>query len=295
MRIAGFFVAALLLTLGTTAVYAQSDSAWLGVALEVVEGAEAKSLGIDGGLKVTRVDDGSPAKEAGLETGDVILSAGEDAITTIEQMRTVMEDKRPGDLLSLGVRRSNGRNEPMLITLGSTNDKDDEFSDDARVKELRERLRDLDAERRKIREQLDERLEELRSGKADKETDTPPEPTPEVKPDVKPETHKPERVEVKVTMGASFVNLSAEESTEAGIEGGVRVTKVRTGGAAAEAGLQVDDVLVYVDSTTITGTGELRTLLADRKPGDRMEIEVIRKGKRQTLTLVLRAKNANGR
>ena len=295
MRIAGFAFVALLLTLGASTVFAQSDSAWLGVALEVVEGAEAKKLGIDGGLKVTRVDDNSPAAKAGLETGDIILSAGEDGITTIEQMRTVMEGKRPGDLLSLGVRRANGRNEPMLITLGSSNDKNDEFADDARVKELRERLRDLDSERRKISEQLDERLEELRTGKADKETDTPPEREPEAKPDVKPETHEPERVEVKVSMGASFVNLTNEESADAGIEGGVRVTKVRTGGAAAEAGLQVDDILVFVDSTTVTGTGELRTLLSERKPGDRLEVEVIRKGKRHTLTLVLRAKNANGR
>lgn len=294
MRIAGFVFVALLLTLGANVVAAQ-DSAWLGVALEVVEGDAAKKLGIDGGLKVTRVDDGSPAKAAGMETGDVILSAGEDTITTIEQMRTIMEAKRPGDLLSLGVRRANGRNEPMLITLGSTKDKNDEFGDDARVKELRDRLRDLDAERRKIREQLDERLDELRSGKADKETEPAPERQPEVKPDVKPETHKPDRVEVKVTMGASFVNLTLEESSKAGIEGGVRVTKVSTGGAAAEAGLQVDDILVFVDGTSMTGTGELRTLLADRKPGDRLEVEIIRNGKRQTLTLVLRAKNANGR
>ncbi|MBZ0137467.1 MAG: PDZ domain-containing protein [Planctomycetes bacterium] len=295
MRIAGLVFAALALVLSANTLCAQSDSAWLGVALEVVEGSDAKKLGIEGGLKVTRVDDKSPAKEAGLEVGDVILSAGENSVTSIEQMRTLMGDKRPGDLLSLGVRRSNGRNEPMLITLGSTADKDDKFADDARVKELRDRLRDLDAERRKIREQLDERLEELRKGKADKETQPAPERAPDPTPEVKPETHKPDRVDVKVTVGASFVNLTLEESTQAGIEGGVRVTKVSNGGAAAEAGLELDDIVLSVDKTVITGTGELRTLLADRKPGDHLSIEIVRDGKRKTLTLVLRAKNANGR
>lgn len=295
MRIAGVLLVTLLSVLMGGVAAAQADGAWLGVALEVVEGAEAQKLGIDGGLKVTRVDGGSPAQDSGLEVGDVILSAGEDSLKTIEQMRDIMSAKRPGDLLSLGVRRANGRNEPMLITLGSTRDKDNEFGDDARVKELRERIRDLDAERRKLREQLDERLDELRSGKADKTTEPTPEPEPQPVPEPKPETRKPERVEVKVTMGASFVNLSLEESAEAGIEGGIRVTRVSAGGAAAEAGLQEDDIVVSVDSTKLTGTGHLRTLLSEHNPGDHVKLEIIREGKRHSLTLVLRAKNANGR
>jgi S1-C subfamily serine protease len=290
MRIAGLMLFALILC--ATPLIAQ-DEAWLGVALEVVEGADARKLGIEGGLKVTRVDANSPAAKGGLEAGDVILSAGETSVTTIEKMREIMDAKRPGDMLSLGVRRANGRNEPLLITLGAVSDKDDKFADDARVKELRERLRDLDAERRKIREQLDQRLEELRTGKANKETETPPDSTPDPQPESEPETHKPDRVQIKVTIGASFVNLTLEESTEAGIEGGIRVKTVSTGGAAAEAGLRVDDVVVSVDKVAITGTGELRTLLSERKPGDHLEIEVLRSGKRVKLTLVLRAKNSN--
>ena len=128
MRFAGsVFCALMMLTMGATALAAQSGAAWLGVKLEVVEAPEAKKLGIDGGLKVTRVDEKSPAAEAGMVKGDIVLSAGEDTVTTIEQMRAVMAAKRPGDMLSLGVRRSNGRSEPLLITLGSTADKDDKF------------------------------------------------------------------------------------------------------------------------------------------------------------------------
>ena len=67
MRIAGFLFVALMLTLGAGTAFGQSDTAWLGVALEVVEGADAKKLGIDGGLKITRVDEKSPAAKAGLE------------------------------------------------------------------------------------------------------------------------------------------------------------------------------------------------------------------------------------
>ena len=70
MRFAGsVFCALMLLAMGATALAAQSGTAWLGVKLEVVDAPEAKKLGIDGGLKVTRVDDKSPAAEAGLNVG----------------------------------------------------------------------------------------------------------------------------------------------------------------------------------------------------------------------------------
>ena len=294
MRFAGVLSCVMILTLMCASqLVAQSGDAWLGIKVKVVEDADARKMGIDGGLKVTRVDDKSPAKQAGIEVGDIILSAGEETITTVEGMGNVMRDKRAGDMLSLGVRRSNGRTEPLMITLGSVKDKDDKFGDDARVKELRERLRDLDAERRRVKEDLDNRLNELAKGKADKvEEPTPSTEDPEKEPAVKPETHKPDRVKLGVTMGASFVNLDAEESKAAGIEGGIRVTNVAQGGAAAEAGLKVDDIVVYVNSDVLTGTGDLRTLLAEHNPGDKLELEIIREGKRKQLTLVLRAKNA---
>lgn len=292
MRLAGSLVCALLLLLGAGALKAQSD-AWLGVKLEVVEQADAKKLGIDGGLKVTRVDANSPAADGGLAVGDIILSAGEDSVTSIEQMGKIMGAKQPGDVLSLGVRRANGRNEPLMVTLGSSKDKDDKFADDAKVKELRERLRELDAERRRLRDQLDERLKELGSGKADKETTPAPKTEEPAKPEPKPaETHEPQRVRLKVTLGATFVNLEPEDSAKHGIEGGIRVTVVSEGSAAAEAGLKVDDVVASIGGEAVAGTGDLRTILAERNPGDRLEFEVIRAGKRQKLTVVLRGRDA---
>ena len=291
MRLLSLFVIALMFA---TVAAAQADTPWLGLKLEVVEAAEARGMGIDGGLKVTRVDDHSPAKEAGMEVGDVVLSAGQDAVTTIEKMREVLNAKRPGDVLSLGVRRSNGRNEPMLITLASAADKDGRFRDDAKVKELRDRLRDLDAERRRIREQLDERLDELGKGKADPETR--PTPTPEPAPEeIKPETRDPERVQPEVTMGARFVNLTPEEAASYKVEGGVKVRSVEAGSAAEKADLKVGDMITKINGESLTGTGELRLILAKHKPGDKLELEVLREGGQKThkRTLVLQAKGSN--
>ncbi|MBX3459188.1 MAG: PDZ domain-containing protein [Planctomycetes bacterium] len=280
----------LLLLLLAVPVAAQAKP-WLGIKAEVVEAAEANRLGIEGGLKVTRVDKGSPAAVAGVEVGDIVLSAGEKTVKTIEDMQSVMAGMRAGDFLSLGVRRANGRNEPLLVTMGSENDKDDKFKDDNRVKELRERLRELDSERRRVQDELDERLRQLREGKANPETQPQPErPQPETPESPKPEAKPIERTEVKVTLGASFKNLGVEDARKIGLEGGVTVTEVSQGGPAAEAGLQAGDVISHVGGEAVTGTGDLRTILARHKAGDAIELSLLRNGKRQKLTVVLRAR-----
>lgn len=281
-----------LMLLASPRVLAQTGDAWLGCSLQVVEAADAKKMGIEGGLKVTKVDNPSPAKEAGLEAGDIILSAGQSTVTTIEAMRDILKNKRPGDLLSLGVRRSNGRNEPLMVTLGSVADKDDRFKDDAKVKELREKLRGMDAERRKVAEELERRLEDLRSGKANKSTE--PELGPKVEepkaPENKPKTIEPERTTLTVSIGASFVNLTPEESRKLGIEGGIKATTIAANGAAAESGLKEDDIVTKAGGEAVSGTGHLRTLLGKLNPGDKLELEVLRAGKKVTLNVVLRPK-----
>jgi S1-C subfamily serine protease len=281
----------LLLTLifGASSVAAQAQKAWLGVTLEVIDGEAANKIGISGGLKVTAVEAKSPAETAGLKVGDIILSAGEDAVTSIEAMRNVMSDLRPGDFLSLGVRRDNGRNEPLLVTLGAQSDKSDEYADDAKVKELRDLLRSLDAERRKIMKQLEERLRELGSGKADKTEQSPAAPPEPEKPQPSIPV-EPERVTLKVTMGVSCRNLDKQEKTELGVDSGVMITDVLQGGPAAEAGIQQSDVLTHVDDEAVTGTGDLRTILSRHQPGDRVELTLLRGGKSMKVTVLLREK-----
>lgn len=275
---------------------AQSNTPWLGCGLQIVEQADAKKMGIEGGLKVTRVDANSPAKEAGLEVGDIILSAGQTTITSIEGMRKELGERRPGDILSLGVRRANGKNEPLIVTLGSQPGKDDKFADDAKVKELRKKLAEQDAERRKTAQELERRLEDLRNGKANPETNPQPaqprvdeQPTQPTRP--QGEVKEPERTTLGVTLNASFTNLTPEESKKLGIEGGIKAGTITANGAAAEGGLKEGDIVAKANGEAMTGTGHLRTLLAAMKAGDKLELEVIRAGKRVTVTVVLRPRN----
>lgn len=66
----------------------------------------------------------------------------------------------------------------------------------------------------------------------------------------------------------------------------VVVRNVRPGSPALEAGLMIDDVLVWADSVAV-GSVDLDPLLADRAPGDTIQVEVLRNGVPRTFDVTL--------
>lgn len=59
---------------------------------------------------------------------------------------------------------------------------------------------------------------------------------------------------------------------------GAAVAAVVDGGPAASAGIEPGDVIVNVDSTAITNSGDLQALLLQRRPGQRISLRAIRYG-----------------
>jgi S1-C subfamily serine protease len=90
--------------------------------------AAAKSLGISAepvavgrrtGMKVIRVEPGSPAQTAGIEVGDVIVAANGVAVTGVEVLSAVL--KKSGSNLTLTVRDTRtGRDVPVEVKMGGT-------------------------------------------------------------------------------------------------------------------------------------------------------------------------------
>lgn len=273
---------------------AQSDQPWLGLRLRVIETEERDRLKIESGLLVTLVSKGSPAEAAGIEVGDVVLSAGEKSVNSIEDMQAVLAGKKPGDTLGLGIRHKDGKIEPMMVTLARKGSGDEEFKDDVRARELREAIEKKRKELRDLEEDLRKRLDDLRSGRAKTETRPTPAPEPKVeKPEStepKSETREPERTEVKVKLGASFADVAPADARKLGIEAGITTSKITTGSAAARAGLKEGDVVYEVGGEKVTGTGHLRTLLAKYNPGDKVEFKVLRNGKKESVTITLEAR-----
>ena len=75
---------------------------------------------------------------------------------------------------------------------------------------------------------------------------------------------------------------------------GLVVVDVTPGGSAADAGVQLGDVVVAAGGRGFVHPGELAALVADAAPGDRVALDVLRGGRRHTREVTLRAAPAAG-
>ena len=87
------------------------DSAYLGVQIE--EDVEHE----DGGARITQIVEGSPADEAGLKKGDVVVGFGRDTIRGPVSLTKKIRDREPGESVRITVRRD-GRDRDFDVELG---------------------------------------------------------------------------------------------------------------------------------------------------------------------------------
>ncbi|HXF63196.1 MAG TPA: PDZ domain-containing protein, partial [Caldilineaceae bacterium] len=71
----------------------------------------------EAGVLVVAVDPGSPAAAVGLARGDIILAAGETAVNSLDALRAVLLELRPGDTLNLTYRHGDDERQAE-VTLG---------------------------------------------------------------------------------------------------------------------------------------------------------------------------------
>ena len=83
-----------------------------------------------------------------------------------------------------------------------------------------------------------------------------------------------------------------KEVKDYGTMEGVRIDKVVEDGAAADAHLEAEDVIVEVDGKTVKTMGDLQAIIAQKRPGDKVSVKYLRNKKTKTTTLTL--KNEQG-
>ncbi|MES2754955.1 MAG: Do family serine endopeptidase [Pseudomonadota bacterium] len=90
-------------------------------------------------------------------------------------------------------------------------------------------------------------------------------------------------------LGVSIQRLTDDLATGFGLAKGTGelISRVEPTGAAAKAGIQRGDVVVKVGGDTVTPDSTLSYLAAKLAPGARVPIELIRDGKRQTVTVTV--------
>ena len=84
-------------------------------------------------------------------------------------------------------------------------------------------------------------------------------------------------------LGVSLGTLEAEtaQQFDLPVDSGALVTDVESGGPADEAGLEVEDVIIAAGSTEIEDSGDLLGTLRDYRPGDSLNLTVVRGGGEQ--------------
>lgn len=99
-------------------------------------------------------------------------------------------------------------------------------------------------------------------------------------------------------LGVRYLDLSSSYVSGARAEAktGTRVTgsrfrglpAVRYGSAAREAGIVEGDIILKVEDTELTEGRDLAEVIAEYRPGDRVELEILRAGERRLIDVELR-------
>lgn len=70
-----------------------------------------------GGVRLSGVREGTPAAEAGIQAGDIIIRIGEHAIADLNDMQNALTSYKPGDVVTVVVRRGEAE-QSFTVTLG---------------------------------------------------------------------------------------------------------------------------------------------------------------------------------
>ena len=82
----------------------QDKTPFIGVLIVTLSAGEASTVGLEGGVKVVRVQNDGPSAGV-LQAGDVITTVGGNETMTIEEVVEAVKASTPGDSLSITVRR----------------------------------------------------------------------------------------------------------------------------------------------------------------------------------------------
>ncbi len=91
-------------------------------------------------------------------------------------------------------------------------------------------------------------------------------------------------------LGINYEELNSVKASEFGVASteGVLITRVLDQGAAKEAGLMANDIIVKMDNVKIANFSDLQGFLGSKRPGDQVEVAILRDETPKILTLKLK-------
>ncbi|MEZ5009632.1 MAG: Do family serine endopeptidase [Chitinophagales bacterium] len=94
-------------------------------------------------------------------------------------------------------------------------------------------------------------------------------------------------------MGVSITSLTAEQAEEFGIDDiqGVLVSEIVEGSGADDAGILPGDVITKINGITVKSSPELQELVGTYSPGDKINVEFVRKNKTENKDVTLKSRD----
>jgi len=95
------------------------------------------------------------------------------------------------------------------------------------------------------------------------------------------------RIEKRPTLGMSVIPLNPQLAKYFDVPDGkgLLVEEVKEGSAAEKAGFMAGDVIMKIGDKRVAKVHEFRSELAEYEEGDKVSVEILRKGSRKTLTV----------
>jgi S1-C subfamily serine protease len=97
----------------------RADKAYLGVAMQELDEEVLKGLdtNVTRGVLISQVLEGSPAEEAGIQEGDIVVEFDRKEVSSPDELRNLVEDSRVGEAVKVKVIRD-GEPKTLSVTVG---------------------------------------------------------------------------------------------------------------------------------------------------------------------------------
>ncbi len=230
-------------------IFFSSGGSWLGISIADITGERVRELKLkeETGAEVKAVMPGSPAEEAGLKTGDVVLEYQGTRIEGAMQLTRMVRETPPGRTVALKIFH--------------------------------------DGETRTVRVKVAEHDGEGRGERFQKVIEIPHIEMPEIDvPEIPLLGGMQSSMRLGVSVENLTDQLREFFGVRNGE--GVLVRSVKKGSPAEDAGLRAGDVILKVDGEKVEDSADLRGALRDRR-GKEFPIVIMRDRREQTLTVSL--------
>lgn len=94
----------------------------------------------------------------------------------------------------------------------------------------------------------------------------------------------------RAIIGVNITDVTAEIAREKKLPSvnGVLISSIVEGGAADEAGIKADDVILKINNREVATSGALQEEVGRYRPGDKVDVTILRDGKERTFKVTLR-------